>query len=174
MLERFNQTGALEGAAPATVDGDIAIYGDVAGGSAAEVLEKFLAGAGPGDYVALQAYTVHDSATDAALEALRLGIRSRTRCAVTVGYGPRFLHSTGQLHKGDAGRGRFVQFTADDLEDMPIPDTFGATTGTMPFGILKQSQALGDAEALRKAGRKVLRFHSRADAAGAIARIAKG
>jgi len=79
--------------------------------------------------------------------------------ATTVGYGPRFLHSTGQLHKGDAGHGLFIQFTADNPRDAPIPDEAGSLASTMTFGVLKAAQAMGDRQALLNAGRRVIRFH---------------
>ncbi len=82
-------------------------------------------GAGPRDYIALQAYVEPTARTDVLLHALRTALRDRFRLATTVGYGPRFLHSTGQLHKGDGGNGLFVQFTADPPVDVPIPDEAG-------------------------------------------------
>jgi transaldolase/glucose-6-phosphate isomerase len=92
--------------------------------------------------------------------------------ATTVGYGPRFLHSTGQLHKGDAGHGLFIQFTADDLRDAPIPDEVETPTSSITFGILKAAQALGDRQALFNAGRQVIRFHLGADVIGGLKRLA--
>jgi len=120
-----------------------------------EVL-RFLDQARPGDYIALQAYITPTPESDAALQALRQRLLLRTRCAVTVGYGPRFLHSTGQLHKGDAGRGWFIQFTAEETEDAPIPDKAGETASGMGFSVLIKAQALGDYLALREAGRRVI------------------
>ena len=75
------------------------------------------------------------------------------------GYGPRYLHSTGQLHKGDAGSGLFIQITCRDPEDLPIPDEPGSWNSSVSFGTLKSAQALGDWNALREKGRKVLRLH---------------
>ena len=137
--------------------------GELPSGKAAplsqEALDAFLAHAQPGDYIALQAYVTPTPEVDAALQKLRLELRRRTRLAVTVGYGPRFLHSTGQLHKGDAGNGLFVQFTSDPARDVDIPKGPGALQSDMTFGVLKMAQALGDFEALREAGRRVIRFH---------------
>ncbi|MFN2227879.1 MAG: hypothetical protein ACK2UY_16280, partial [Anaerolineae bacterium] len=96
------------------------------------------------------------------------------KLATTVGYGPRFLHSTGQLHKGDGGGGLFVQFTADSPEDVPIPDKAGSGQAGMSFGVLELAQALGDKQALQEAGRRVIRFHLGAeDPALAIERLAQ-
>jgi hypothetical protein len=133
----------------------------------AAALDEFIAQAQVGDaadgvgrgYVALQAYVQPAEETDALLLALRTRLRDRYRLATTVGYGPRFLHSTGQLHKGDAGNGLFVQFTADSTTDVPIPDEAGAPGSTMTFGVLKMAQALGDGQALLDAGRQMIRFH---------------
>jgi len=129
----------------------------------AEALSDFLSLARPGAYIAIQAYLTPTAETDAALQALRTRLRDRTRLATTVGYGPRFLHSTGQLHKGDAGNGLFIQFTADDLRDVPIPDEAGSPDSSVTFGVLKMAQALGDQQALLNAGRRVIRFHLKAD-----------
>jgi len=139
----------------------------------AEALNEFLAQAQPGDYIALQAYLQPTVETDAALAALRLRLRDRYRLATTVGYGPRFLHSTGQLHKGDAGRGLFVQFTADDLRDAPIPDEAGAPESSITFGVLKAAQALGDRQALLDVGRRVIAFHLGDDVVGGLTRLSE-
>ncbi|MGD9100418.1 MAG: hypothetical protein PVF45_08055 [Anaerolineae bacterium] len=128
-------------------------------GSPGEALTAFLNQARPGDYVALQAFVQPNAETDVALLALRTRLRERYKLATTVGYGPRFLHSTGQLHKGDAGQGLFIQFTAFDPRDVPIPDEAGAPDSSISFGTLKMAQALGDRQALLEAGRRVMRFH---------------
>ncbi|MBC8449097.1 MAG: bifunctional transaldolase/phosoglucose isomerase [Chloroflexi bacterium] len=137
----------------------------------AQALKEFLAQAQPGDYIALQAYLQPTAETDTALAALRIRLRDRYRLATTVGYGPRFLHSTGQLHKGDAGSGLFVQFTADDPQDAPIPDEAGSPDSTMTFGVLKAAQALGDRRALLDAGRRVLSFHLGNDVVGSLKKL---
>jgi len=124
-----------------------------------ETLNAFMVQARPGDYVAIQAYLQPTPETDAALLALRTRLRDRFKLATTTGYGPRFLHSTGQLHKGDAGRGLFIQFTADDTQDVPIPDEAGLPKSSITFGVLKMAQALGDYQALLNVGRRVICFH---------------
>lgn len=123
-----------------------------------ESLHTFMTQAKPGDYVAIHAYIQPTAAADAALLALRTQLRDQYKLATTVGYGPRFLHSTGQLHKGDGGNGLFIQFTSSTHGDADIPDEAGQPDSTMSFGVLKQAQALGDAQALREAGRRVIRF----------------
>ncbi len=141
-------------------------------GESAEVtavaLQQFMDQAEPGSYVALQAYIQPTPAADAALLALRTQLRDGYKLATTVGYGPRFLHSTGQLHKGDGGNGLFIQFTSDPVEDAPIPDEAGKPDSAMSFGVLKLAQALGDAQALRDAHRRIIRFHLGADAVSGL------
>ena len=163
MVAEYMGKGSLPEDAPQLTGHDILVYGDVAGNTPADALDRFLQQAGAGCYVALQAYVQPAAATDSALLALRTRIRDRWRVATTLGYGPRYLHSTGQLHKGDAGHGLFVQFTADDRRDVPIPDEIGQQASSITFGVLKAAQALGDRRALQKAGRRVIRFHLGAD-----------
>jgi len=122
-------------------------------------------------YIALQAYLQPTAETDAALLRLRTRLRDRFRLATTVGYGPRFLHSTGQLHKGDAGNGLFIQLTADDQRDAPIPDQAGSSDSPITFGLLKAAQALGDQQALLDAGRRVIRFHLGEDVMGGLKQL---
>src|ERR1700694_2544909 len=105
----------------------------------------------PGDYVALLAFIAPDPKHDSVLNAIRLAIRDKSGVAPTVGYGPRYLHSTGQLHKGGPNTGVFLQIVGDDPKDIPIPGE------RLSFGVLKQAQALGDFQALRNHGRRVLR-----------------
>jgi len=124
-----------------------------------------LAEARPGDYIAIQAYVPPTPATTAALQALRVYLRDRTHLATTVGYGPRYLHSTGQLHKGDRGNGLFVQFTAEPAADAGIPDEAGASESSITFGVLERAQALGDRQALLQAGRRVIHFRLSQDVA---------
>jgi glucose-6-phosphate isomerase len=118
--------------------------------SAAEIA-AFLRGVRPGDYLALMAYLPPTPENDARLEAVRVRLRDRLHVATTVGYGPRFLHSTGQLHKGGAPIGHFLQITAAPREDVAIP---GAA---YTFGTLQAAQAEGDLLALRGRGRPALR-----------------
>ncbi|MCP4357082.1 MAG: glucose-6-phosphate isomerase [Chloroflexi bacterium] len=137
----------------------------------ADNLQTFLSQTKPGDYVSLQAYVQPTPETDAALQTLRTHIRDRYKVATTVGYGPRFLHSTGQLHKGDDGRGLFIQFTSDPAQDVPIPDEAGQPQSAMSFGVLKMAQALGDGQALLDGNRRFFRFHLGADVPGGLATL---
>jgi hypothetical protein len=155
----YSETGALPGDMPAPLT--------------AAALNEFLAQARAGDYIALQAYLQPTAETDRSLLALRVRLRDRLKLATTVGYGPRFLHSTGQLHKGDAGNGLFIQLTSDAREDASIPDEAGAPSSTMTFGVLIQAQALGDRRALLDAGRRVIRFHLGSDVTGGLELLAQ-
>ena len=105
------------------------------------------------DYVALLAYVYPSEETQRALLELRDKIRTRTKRAVLFGYGPRYLHSTGQLYKGDGNNGVFIIFSADDEHDIPIPGQ------KYTFGQLCNAQALGDFQALQAKGRRVIKLH---------------
>jgi hypothetical protein len=107
----------------------------------------------PGDYLAFQAYLPPRPEIAEGLQELRRVMRDKTKLAVTVGMGPRYLHSTGQLHKGGLPNGLYIQLTADDPHDLAIPGE------TYSFAVLKNAQALGDLQALRNKGRRVIRVH---------------
>jgi len=171
MMAAYRGSGLLPSKPPTLTGHGIAVYGSTAAQTVAAALKEFLAQAQPGAYVALQAYVRPDPTVDAALLKLRLRIRELYRLATTTGYGPRFLHSTGQLHKGDAGRGLFIQLTADDAQDAPIPDEAASAHSSMSFGVLRAAQALGDWQALLDAGRRVMRFHLGADAVAGLTRL---
>ncbi len=116
-------------------------------------LAEFLAQAKSGDYVAINAYLPRNEEINNSLQAMRVAIRARTRCAVTTGFGPRFQHSTGQFHKGGPNTGLFIQIIADAAQDMDIPNE------GMTFGALIRAQALGDFETLLAVGRRAIRVH---------------
>jgi transaldolase/glucose-6-phosphate isomerase len=121
--------------------------------NAASTLKELLKGAKTGDYISIAAFLQREGVMIADLQNLRVAIRDNTRCAVTLGFGPRFLHSTGQLHKGGTNNGLFLQITADPVEDIEIPKQ------GMSFGTLQRAQVIGDYEALQAKGRWVLRVH---------------
>jgi len=118
-----------------------------------EGLAAHLELAQPGDYLAFQAYLPPTPEIAEGLQELRRVMREKTNLAVTVGRGPRYLHSTGQLHKGGPPTGLFIQLTADDPHDLAIPGE------AYTFAVLKNAQALGDLQALRNKGRRVIRVH---------------
>jgi hypothetical protein len=106
----------------------------------------------PGDYVAFLNYVEELPEIVSKFQEIRTVVRDRTKCATTIGYGPRFLHSTGQLHKGGPGSGVFFQIEAKDKIDFQVPGE------PYSFSILKQAQALGDFRALVSRDRRVLRI----------------
>jgi transaldolase / glucose-6-phosphate isomerase len=116
----------------------------------------------PGDYVAMLDYIRDTDENEALIQAIRAHLRDALRVATTTGYGPRFLHSTGQLHKGGDSSGVFVQITADDLKDVPIVGE------PFTFGVLKQAQALGDFQSLASRDRRAIRVHLGADVAAGL------
>lgn len=121
-------------------------------------MAEFLKQAQPGDYIAIMAYVAPTLENDKALQQLRLAIRDRMHVATTVGFGPRFLHSTGQLHKGGPNRVLALQIVVERKKDEAIPGE------PYSFGQLFQAQSLGDWQSLQKHGRRALRVQLRDDA----------
>jgi glucose-6-phosphate isomerase len=171
MITEYRQKGTMPAETPSLKGAVLSVYGDVPAGKPEEALAAFLAQAKPGAYAALQAYLIPSPRMEEALHLLQMRIRDHFHLVTTVGYGPRFLHSTGQLHKGDAGYGIFVQFTADDPRDTPIPDELGRLESSLTFGVLKRAQVLGDRQALLNAGRRAIRIHLHGDPADGISRL---
>lgn len=135
--------------------------------SVSSYLTAYLNECRPGDYLALLAFVHKTPEIHRLLQQVRVALRDRLGAATTLGYGPRFLHSTGQLHKGGPNSGMFIQFTSDDEVDVPIP---GAAYG---FSTLKQAQATGDAIALQSKGRPFIRVHFGDDPEGGLSRFLK-
>jgi transaldolase/glucose-6-phosphate isomerase len=140
---------------PIIDDHGISVFSNIRpdGMGTSQIVDKFLASGRARDYVAINAYTMRDQRNETALQKLRMWVREKTRLATTVGFGPRFQHSTGQLHKGGANIGLFIVITVDPKKDLEIPDK------SLSFGTLEHGQALGDIEALEARGRRVLRIH---------------
>ncbi len=110
------------------------------------------------EYIAIQAYVRPNEKTWHALQDIRIFLKQKYQTAVTVGYGPRFLHSTGQLHKGDAGKGFFIQILSALGDDAPIPDYAGSNNSSVSFATLITAQAFGDRRALLEKNRRVFTF----------------
>jgi transaldolase/glucose-6-phosphate isomerase len=159
LLSAFGETGSLPADTPTVVAGNIEVFGGAgkSGGSIGEVFADFAKLARPGDYMALMAYVPGTDETDAILENIRLVLRDRLKIATTLGYGPRFLHSTGQLHKGDGNKGLFIQITHSPKSDSAIPGE------PYSFSTLISAQALGDYQALAERDRRLIRFHIKGD-----------
>jgi hypothetical protein len=157
MLSVVRSRGEMPEATVPLPAGMLTLYQQETAPSGLEALKDFLAQARPGDYLALMAYLPEDPADFKLLQAIRQELRDRLHIATTLGYGPRYLHSTGQFHKGGPATGLFLQLTADDEEDMPIPGS------PYTFGTFKKAQAQGDLQTLRIHKRRVLRIHLGAD-----------
>lgn len=156
LLAEYTRAGKLPEQAALATDGQLTVYGgdtnsDSSASSVSEVLRAHCDRIREGDYVALLGYIEETPETEAALAKIREQLRSATGCATTVGYGPRFLHSTGQLHKGGPDSGVFIQITAPDKVDFPVPEA------PYSFSVLKDAQALGDFQSLEAHGRRALR-----------------
>ena len=114
--------------------------------------KSWIASALPGDYIAIQAYLAPSREVKQVIQKLRTLLLTHTRLATTIGFGPRFLHSTGQLHKGGPSSVLAIQIVDEPEQDIPVPET-GYT-----FATLIESQALGDCHALQQRERRVLRI----------------
>ena len=164
LTSEYEKTGSLPAEKPILSEGGIELYTDETN---AEALAKSAAGdrslAGylrahlnrisAGDYFALLAYVQMNDPPEQTLQAIRRGVRDKKRTATCLGFGPRFLHSTGQAYKGGPNTGVFLQVTCDDAADIPVPGQ------KYTFGIVKAAQARGDFQVLVERGRRALRVH---------------
>jgi transaldolase/glucose-6-phosphate isomerase len=132
-----------------------------------EAASSWTSKAKPRDYVSVQAYISPTTEHDVALQSISEALRNRLGAAVTVGYGPRFLHSTGQLHKGGPNTVLVLQIVDQPTDDVPVPET------DYTFGALIAAQALGDFTALKQRRRRALRVNLGADTKGGLERLAE-
>jgi transaldolase/glucose-6-phosphate isomerase len=132
-----------------------------------EAVKSWLDQVKEGDYLVIQAYLPPKPETTEALQRIRLELLNGLRIATSMGYGPRFLHSTGQLHKGGPNTGLFIQLVDEPTEDLEVPET------SYTFGTLIRAQALGDYQALKKLDRRVLRINLKKDVAGNLSQLSK-
>ena len=161
LTDAYSQSGHLPDETPFASDGAFRFFADAANasalgggtGDAASILKAHLARAGAGDYIGVLAYIERDGDTRAWIERVRIGIRDAKTVATAAEFGPRFLHSTGQAYKGGPNSGVFLQITADDAKDLPVPGE------KFSFGIVKAAQARGDFDVLAERGRRALRVH---------------
>lgn len=174
-IAAYGEKGVLPSLKPDLESATVTVYSGFETPNLAETWQKFLAhldtSSYPCSYIAIQAYLPVTPETASALDKLRNALKNKHQVAVTTGYGPRFLHSTGQLHKGDAGKGLFIQLTADSGSELPIPDEPGNGKSMLSFAALINAQAMGDRQALIDAGRKVVRFHLKAEINHSIAAL---
>ena len=163
----YEETGQLPDETPFVEDRGLRFFSDpknvaalqaaASGRDAVACLAAHLGRIQAGDYFGINAYVEMNEANRQELQAIRHAVRDTKRVATTLGYGPRFLHSTGQLHKGGPNTGVFLQITSDDAQDLSIPGQ------RYSFGTLKRFQAQGDFEVLAERGRRALRVHLGAD-----------
>lgn len=171
LLEKFANDGKLDEQPVLVTDGTLRVHADektiaaLPSSSVLEALRAHLARAGAGDYIAFLNYIEETPENESIIQQMRTHLRDATRCATTTGYGPRFLHSTGQLHKGGPDTGVFIQVTAPDRTDLPIPNQ------PYTFSILKQAQALGDFRSLASRGRRAIRVDLGADTTAGLRRL---
>ncbi|HLZ33296.1 MAG TPA: bifunctional transaldolase/phosoglucose isomerase [Nitrospira sp.] len=167
LLETVKKQGRLPEETPVLVEHPLSLYAPKVAATVTETLQRFLAQAHADNYVTLMACLTETPATEQALYAIRHRLRDSLRLATTLGYGPRFLDSTGQFHKGGQNTGLCLQLTADDAVDLPVPGQ------PYTFGIFKRAEALGDLEALRKHQRRVIRIHLGADVGRGLAALTR-
>ncbi|MBB1091429.1 bifunctional transaldolase/phosoglucose isomerase [Rhodopseudomonas palustris] len=163
----FETSGALPAEKPALATAQADLYTDEsnaaalrkagADGTLGSWIKAHLSRSQAGDYVALLAYIERNAAHIDALQTMRLAVRDARHLATCAEFGPRFLHSTGQAYKGGPDSGVFLQITADDAEDLPVPGQ------TASFGVIKAAQARGDFDVLTERGRRALRVHIKGD-----------
>ncbi len=171
-LEEFQKEGRLPEESPMAVDGDMRLFADAANqqaldgaSSLARAVAAHLARVRSGDYVAINAYVERTPAIHDSFQRIRAIVRDTKHVATTLGYGPRFLHSTGQLHKGGPDTGVFIQVTSDEGPDLDVPGE------PYSFGVLVAAQAMGDMKSLSARNRRVLRIHLGRDVEGGVRRI---
>jgi glucose-6-phosphate isomerase len=175
LTEKYEQTGSLPEESPVFEDDGIRLYADEKNASDLKnaVSERSLAGhlkahlgrVKPNDYFALLAYIQMNDAHERELQSSRHAVRDAKRVATCLGFGPRFLHSTGQAYKGGPDSGVFLQITCDDAADLKVPDQ------KYTFGVVKAAQARGDFAVLAERGRRALRVHIGSDVDAGLAEL---
>jgi transaldolase/glucose-6-phosphate isomerase len=176
LTSAYAASGSLPAEHPILVEGDLSLYTNhrnaealfaLAGSDASlgALINAHLARAGAGDYVALLAYLARNAAHDAVLQTLRHRVRDSRGVATCVGFGPRFLHSTGQAYKGGPNSGVFLQITCDHEHDLPVPGQ------AFTFGIVEAAQARGDFEVLAERKRRILHVNLGGDIEASLQRL---
>ena len=176
LTDEYEETGSLPGENPFFEEGGIALFSDESNAAAlkesiqsetglAAYLKAHISRLCSNDYFALLAYIEMNEQNEAAIQSIREKVLDLELSATCLGFGPRFLHSTGQAYKGGPNTGVFLQITADDAVDMEVPGQ------TFTFGIVKSAQARGDFQVLLNRGRRALRIHLGPDLSSGLARI---
>lgn len=153
LLKNLQKEGKLPTPSPALKESSLEFYGMGRGDSAQELLQNFFTTRQRGDYFSILAFLPEEAKIIEMMQRMRELVRDHLGLATTLGFGPRYLHSTGQFHKGGPNKGLFLMLTAEDREDISIPNQ------AYSFGTLKMAQAWGDWEALRRHGRRTLMVH---------------
>jgi hypothetical protein len=174
LTSEYEKTGSLPAEKPIFESNSIKLYTDPknasalgAGKSLGDYLRAHLGRIGAGDYFAVLAYVEMNNQHEAQLQEIRHAVRNKKRVATCLGFGPRFLHSTGQAYKGGPNTGVFLQITCDDAVDVPVPGQ------KYTFGIVKAAQARGDFQVLADRGRRALRVHLGKDVKAGLSELSK-
>jgi transaldolase / glucose-6-phosphate isomerase len=157
---QYEATGSLPPESPFFEDKGIKLFADEkntaalkGGADLTAILRAHLSRLGAGDYFAVLGYITMNAANEKSLQTIRHAVRDKKKVATVMGFGPRFLHSTGQAYKGGPNSGVFLQITCDDAKDLPVPGQ------KYTFGVVKAAQARGDFAVLAERGRRALRVH---------------
>ena len=160
LTSQYEATGSLPPESPFFIAKDAKLFADdknsaaLSGGkSLNEILKTHLSRIGAGDYFAVLGYIPMNAQNEKALQTIRMSVRNAKKVATCMGFGPRFLHSTGQAYKGGPNSGVFLQITCDDASDLAVPGQ------KYTFGVVKAAQARGDFAVLAERGRRALRVH---------------
>jgi transaldolase/glucose-6-phosphate isomerase len=173
LTTQYEATGSLPPEVPFFEDKGIKLFADeknvaaVHGPKLADVLKAHLSRLGTGDYFGVLGYIPMNAANEKTLQGIRHSVRDKKKVATVLGFGPRFLHSTGQAYKGGPNSGVFLQITCDDAKDLPVPGQ------KYTFGIVKAAQARGDFAVLSERGRRALRVHLGKNLKSGLAALAK-
>lgn len=154
-IRQYSQAGRLDEGKPSWTGDQIKVFSpvEIKETSMKGILNGFVSKASENDFIGINAYLPRNPETHAILTDFRIAIGELSSCATTLGFGPRYLHSTGQLHKGGENNGVFLQITVDPPYDLEIPGQ------SMSFGTLERAQSVGDYEALASRGRRIIRLH---------------
>jgi transaldolase/glucose-6-phosphate isomerase len=172
LTSEYEAKGKLPGEEPFFEGDGVKLYADPRntealkkGKTLTEILKTHLGRAGAGDYFALLGYITMNAENEASLQTIRHAVRDKKRLATVLGFGPRFLHSTGQAYKGGPNTGVFLQITCDDANDLQVPEQ------KYTFGVVKAAQARGDFAVLAERGRRALRVHLGKDVKAGLAKL---
>jgi transaldolase/glucose-6-phosphate isomerase len=174
LTSEYEKTGSLPAEKPVLADSGVKLFTDEKNAAAlAKAGDKSLAGylkahlnrIGQGDYFAVLGYIQMNAEHEKSLQKIRHAVRNKKHVATCLGFGPRFLHSTGQAYKGGPNSGVFLQVTCDDAVELPVPDQ------KYTFGVVKAAQARGDFQVLIERGRRALRVHLGSDVNAGLATL---